>query len=105
MVWAPARRNADTMSTRCPAHVNRTGVVTAPRLAWVPAARGPLIGALKERERRPREDLQVDPERPVLDVPDVELDALVPGQRGSAVHPRAAGGPGAHHAPEARPRR
>ena len=44
--------------------------------------------------RRPREDLQVEPQRRVLDVPEVELDPLVPRQRRAAVDLRPAGDAG-----------
>ncbi len=40
------------------------------------------------------EDLEVDARRAVLDVPDVELDALGPGQLRAAVHLRPPGEPG-----------
>ena len=40
------------------------------------------------------EDPQVEPQRGVLDVPEVELDPLVPRQRGAAVDLRPAGDPG-----------
>src|SRR5688572_2474696 len=55
-----------------------------------PAARLALVGAAEQGERRAGEDLQVEPRRAVLDVPDVELDALVPRQRGAAVDLRPA---------------
>src|ERR687891_461228 len=37
-------------------------------------------GAGGRHPRRPREDPQVEPQRGVLDVPEVELDPLVPGE-------------------------
>src|SRR5215207_2424668 len=176
IVVAPARANADTMSTRCPAHVKRTGV-TAPEgsrlrgrprsprykpdveiASWLrrderspnrhasrafvphspsgttdhrliprgggavteegrnglrnplrrqptkrrrheslaevsrsPAARLALVRAAEERQRRSQEDLQVEERAPVLHVPDVQLDSLLPGKRGPAVDLRPAG--------------
>src|SRR5437660_6927888 len=83
------------MSTRWPAHVKRTAV-TAARLAGPPPAGRALVGAAEKRERRAREDLQVDQWRAVLDVPEVQLDALLPGQRGPAVDLRPAGDPRLH---------
>src|SRR6185436_17404814 len=44
----------------------------------------------EERERRPRQDRKVEAQRAVLDVPDVELDALGPGELRAAVHLRPA---------------
>ena len=41
----------------------------------------PLYVPAEQRERRLREDLQVEPEGAVLHVPDVQLDPLVPGSR------------------------
>jgi len=58
-----------------------------------------------ERERRAQEDLQVDERRAVLDVPDVELDALVPRQPRPAVHLGPAGETGLDLEPPALPRR
>src|SRR5258707_14391939 len=58
-----------------------------------------LVGAAEKRERRLGEDLRVDPRRTVLDVPNVELDALRPWQRRAAVHLRPAGDPRTHVEP------
>src|SRR4051794_37343605 len=58
-----------------------------------PATRRALVGAAEERERRLREDLQVEPRGPVLHVPDVELDAVGPGKRRASVDLRPAGDP------------
>src|SRR4029079_9088493 len=52
----------------------------------LPTSRLPLVRAAEEGEGRTREDPQVDERRAVLDVPDVELDPLRPGERGPAVH-------------------
>src|SRR4051812_49247761 len=57
----------------------------------LPATGRALVRAAEERERRLGEDLQVDQRRAVLDVPDVELDAVRPRQGGTAVHLRPAG--------------
>src|SRR4051812_34067014 len=56
-----------------------------------PAAGRALVGAPEQRERGQREDLQVEPRGAVLDVPEVELDALLPREGGTAVHLRPAG--------------
>ena len=63
-----------------------------PRLA-LPAAGLALVGAAEERERRAQQDQQVGEPRAVLDVPDVQLDPLVPGERGAAVDLRPARDP------------
>ena len=62
-----------------------------PAALALPAARRALVRAGEERERRPQEDLQVEPQRAVLDVPDVELDPLRPRERRAAVDLRPAG--------------
>src|SRR4051812_39562450 len=59
-----------------------------------PATGLALVGAAEERERRPEQDLQVDGSGAMLHVPDVELDALGPGQLGAAVDLGPAGDPG-----------
>src|SRR5207248_6167853 len=59
-----------------------------------PAAGLALVRAGEEGERRSREDLQVEPGRAVLDVPDVELDPIVPRQACSSVDLRPAGDAG-----------
>src|SRR4051794_1175617 len=70
-----------------------------------PAAGRAPVRPAEERERRPREDLQVDRERAALDVPDVELDPLRPGQRRAAVDLRPAGDPRLDLEPPPLPRR
>src|ERR687887_1295920 len=72
---------------------------------WLPPARFTFVGPGDEGERRAEEDLQVDPRRAVLDVPDVELDALVPRQLRAPVHLRPAGEARLHVEPAALPRR
>src|SRR3954447_6591270 len=60
----------------------------------MPTAGRALVGAAEERERRAEQDAEVEERRPVLDVPDVELDPLRPGQLRAAVDlrpPRDAG--------------
>src|SRR3954470_24101478 len=60
----------------------------------MPAAGRALVRAAEERERRADQDAEVEERRPVLDVPDVELDPLRPGQLRAAVDlrpPRDAG--------------
>ena len=59
-----------------------------------PAAGRAPVRPAEERERRAEEDLQVDARRAVLDVPDVELDPVVPRERRAAVDLRPAGEPG-----------
>src|SRR5829696_5412055 len=59
-----------------------------------PAARLPLVRPDEERKRCAQQDLQVDERRTVLHVPDVQLDALVPGQPRAAVDLRPAGNAG-----------
>src|ERR1044071_10220835 len=73
----------------------------SPRLSRrrLPAAGVALVRAAEESERRPRQDPQVEERRPVLDVPDVELDPLRPRQRGATVHLRPAGDAGLHVEP------
>src|SRR5690349_16870143 len=108
-VVAPARANAVTMSTRCPAQVNRTAVTrgSPPRSCedslstCTPAASLALVGSAEEGERRAQEDPQVDARRAVLDVPDVELDPLLPRQGGAPVDLRPAGEAGLHVEPAA----
>src|SRR4029079_19587986 len=112
------------MSTRCPAQVKRTAVTSAEgsrplraglvdvvtdgvgaelgvSAAGTPPAGLALVGAAEEGERRARQDLQVDPRRAVLDVPDVQLDPVRPGQGGAAVDLRPAGDPGLDLQPSA----
>src|SRR5687768_3325642 len=96
-VVAPARANAETMSTRCPAQVKRTAVT--PRRLALPAARLALVRAAEECERRAQEDQHVRERRAVLDVPDVVLDPLLPGERGATVDLRPAGDPRRHVEP------
>src|SRR5439155_19546958 len=69
-----------------------------------PAARLALVRAGEEGERRAREDLQVEPGAAVLDVPEVELDPLVPRELRPAVHLGPAGQAGPYLQPAALPR-
>src|ERR687885_657201 len=78
---------------------------TAALALRAPATGLALVRAGEERERRAREDLQVEPRRAVLDVPDVELDPLVPRQPRAAVDLRPAGDPRLHVQPPALVRR
>src|SRR4051812_49001873 len=94
------------MSTRCPAQVKSTAVTEAERKpstgfgpggsATAPAAGLPAVGPADERKRRARQDLEVDLRRAVVDVPDVELDPLLPRQRRPPVDLRPAGDPRPH---------
>ena len=54
-----------------------------------PAARLAAVQPLpaQQHARRLQQDARVEAQRPVLDVPEVELDPLVPGQRGAALTP------------------
>src|ERR1022692_1038698 len=61
-----------------------------------PATARALVRAAEERERRLREDLQLEPGRAMLHVEDVELDPLVPRERRAAVHLCPAGDPRLH---------
>src|SRR5207245_10215610 len=70
-----------------------------------PATGRALVRAAEERERRLREDLQVERKRAVLDVVDVELDAVRPGQCRSALDLRPAGDPRPDVEPPTLPRR
>src|SRR5205814_10316620 len=58
-----------------------------------PAAGLALVRATEEGERGTREDLQIEPGGTVLDVPNVELDPLGPGQRRAPVDLRPARDP------------
>src|SRR5215471_4334251 len=88
-VKAPARPKAEMMSTRWPAHVKRTAVTARERSRrsgrLTPAAGCALVRAGEERARRAEQDPGVDAWRPVLDVPEVEVDSLVPGERRATV--------------------
>ena len=84
-MWTPARVAA-------PGEKSLSGAKDLP-MRVAPAARGAFVRSADEGERRAGEDLQVDERRAVLDVPDVELDALVPGQARAAVDLRPAGQP------------
>src|SRR3954451_20600571 len=57
----------------------------------MPAAGRALVRAAEERERRAQEDPQIEQRRSVVDVPDVELDPLGPGQSRSSVDVRPPG--------------
>src|SRR5205823_4107352 len=70
-----------------------------------PAAGIALVRSSEERARRARENLQVDPRRAVLDVPDIEFDALVPRQPSATVDLRPAGDSRLDVEPPALPRR
>src|SRR3954447_20269145 len=63
-------------------------------------ARG-LVGALRLRDgvRRPGQDRQVETERPVLDVVEVEADAVLPGQVAAAADLPQAGDAGLDEQP------
>src|SRR5919199_711547 len=78
---------------------------TAALALRAPATGLALVRAGEERERRPREDLQVEPRRAALDVPDVELDPLVPRQPRAPVDLRPAREPGLDLEPAPLPRR
>src|SRR4051812_9528194 len=58
-----------------------------------PPAGVALVRPGEEGARRARQDLQVDPRRAMLDIPDVELDALIPRHARAAVDLRPAGDP------------
>ena len=64
-----------------------------------------LPGATEQGGRCLGEDPQVEPERTVLDVPDVELDPLLPGDPGATVDLGPAGHAGAQIEPPALTRR
>src|SRR2546421_2842739 len=64
--------------------------------SYAPATGLALVRAGEQRQRRPRENFEVDPRRPVLDVPEVELDPLAPGQARATVDLRPAGHPRLH---------
>src|SRR2546430_1138564 len=93
---SPVRRTTSDAASRTTAG-RRAGPGRKPpaRLgrAGRPPAGRPLVGAAEERERRARKDLQVDQRRAVLDVPDVQLDPLLPRHRRAAVDLRPAGDP------------
>src|SRR5437868_10349789 len=76
---------------------------SAPLLRRLPATRPALVRAAEERARRAQQDLQVDERRAVLDVPEVELDPLRPGEPRPAVDLRPAGDPGPDVEPVALP--
>src|SRR5207248_10847864 len=65
----------------------------------MPAAGIAFVRAAEEGSWCPGEDPQVEEGRAVLDVPDVELDPLRPGQHSAAVHLRPAGDAGLHVEP------
>ena len=93
----PARRRQDVgraadLPRPLHRHGPRAGPVGQRRGRLPPAARlaavEPVAG--HGHARRRDEDAQVQPQRRVLDVPEVELDPLGPGQRGAAVDLRPA---------------
>src|SRR5918996_508969 len=67
----------------------------------------PLVEPPSRRQKphRPGQDRQVEAQRAMVHVPDVELDSLLPAQRCAAVHLRPAGDPGLHLEPTALPGR
>src|SRR5687767_14526124 len=69
----------------------------------VPAAAAALVDPLTgdDDSYRTQEDPEVEPPRPVLDVPEVELDPLVPAQLRAAVDLRPARQPRADREPAA----
>src|SRR5438094_653777 len=69
---------------------NAQMAASAPLLRRLPATRSALVRAAEEGARRAQQDLQVDERRPVLDVPQVELDPLGPGEPRPAVDLRPA---------------
>ena len=90
---AAARRCVATRAT-CPrAPLPRPFRVALSRLARLPAVgRAPAAGLApvqalpaEQQPRRLQQDAQVEAQRPVLDVPEVELDPLVPRQRRPAL--------------------
>src|SRR5437763_5681334 len=76
---------------------------SAPLLRRLPATRPALVRAAEEGARRAQQDLQVDERRAVLDVPEVELDPLRPGEPRPAVDLRPARDPGPDIEPVALP--
>src|SRR5436190_13372611 len=102
----PTWRSAPTTCTSRSTRTWRSATASRPSgSALSPAARRALVGAAEERGGGPGEDLQVDPRRAVLDVPDVQFDPLLPGQRGAPVDLRPAGQPGLDLEPAALARR
>src|SRR5918994_2905451 len=59
----------------------------------------------RQQPRRSSQDPQVETQRAMVHVPDIELDSLLPAQRCAAVHLRPAGDPGLHFEPTALPGR
>src|SRR5664280_870456 len=93
--WSARRSSSVSFSRRAAAAeppLGRSVVVLL--LARAPAAARALVGSVEEHQRRAGEDAQIEPERAVFDVPDVQLDPLVPGQGGAPIHLRPAGQPG-----------
>src|SRR3954468_20086490 len=64
-----------------------------------PAAGVAAVGAAEEDTGRARDDLEVEPGGPVLDIPEVELDAVPPEELRTAVHLGPAGQAGLHVEP------
>src|SRR6266536_2433577 len=60
----------------------------------LPAAGLALVGAAEERQRRLEENREIHPGRAMVDIPDVELDPLRPGDSGPAVDLSPARDPG-----------
>src|SRR5207245_3766549 len=70
-----------------------------------PATGRAVVGAAGECARRAEEDQEVGPRGAMLDVPDVELDPLVPRELRAAVDLRPARDAGLHLQPARLPRR
>src|SRR5439155_22731841 len=82
---------------------NAQMAASAPLLRRLPATRPALVRAAEEGARRAHQDLHVDERRAVLDVPEVELDPLGPGEPGAPVDLRPARDPGPDVEPVALP--
>src|SRR5436305_12947368 len=69
----------------------------------MPSAPLPFVETLaaQDEPHRPEEDLEIESQRLMLDVPEVELDPLGPRQRSPAVDLRPAGDPGLDGQPPA----
>ncbi len=96
--YAVAPPDLDTDRGASERHVLRGALARLPALAQVVAVEAVPRG---EHARRARQDPDVEPQRAVLDVPDVELDPLRPRQRGAAVDLGPARDAGLHVEPAA----
>src|SRR5436190_5668318 len=85
----PPRAHVRARPPRAPAHRRRTE-------SSRPTSRVALVSPCEKCARCARDDLQIEPGRPMLDVPDVELDSLVPRQLCAAVDLRPPGDTGPH---------